>query len=117
MKKSSRIENIEKEEMEVVIDYRLIQLCSRCYQALGWVILSTRPRGSTIKLTLERNKKIVNRSALYQLQHRCEDAFMELEKLHKLESKKKYDMNTLKEEVSRNYDIIYLACEAAEKLS
>lgn len=79
--KESCNNKINNEYIDVIVKHNLGHLCSDCFHALGWTIISTSTGLDSIKLKLERNKKITNRAALCELQRECEAAFIELEKL------------------------------------
>nr|WP_312578464.1 hypothetical protein [Sedimentibacter sp.] len=76
------------EYIEVNVKQDLVELCSDCYHALGWTIINTSTRINSVTLKLQRNRKIKNRAALYDLQRKCEDAFTTIEKLEKSKTTK-----------------------------
>lgn len=77
---------IMNEYLEVNVNQDLVQLCSDCYHALGWTIINTRTGYDSVTLKLQRDRKIKNRVALCDLQRKCEDAFIAIEKLEKSKS-------------------------------
>jgi Flp pilus assembly protein TadB len=86
--KQKENEFIKKEYIEVTIQRELASLCSDCYRALGWTVTDTRVRVETTTLSLERDRKIKNRTALSELQHKCENAFHSIEKLERAKEAK-----------------------------
>ena len=72
---------IMNEYLEVTIKGSLVPLCSDCYRALGWIIVDTSSGVDSIKLTLQRDRKIKHRVALCDLQRKCETAFQTIERL------------------------------------
>jgi Flp pilus assembly protein TadB len=76
------------EYIEVTIRRELAPLCSDCYHALGWTITDSRAGIDTVALKLQRDRKIKNRSALSELQRKCEVAFGSIEKLEKSKASK-----------------------------
>lgn len=72
---------VMNEYLEVNVKQDLVQLCSDCYHALGWTIINTNTGIGSVTLKLQRNRKVKNRSALCDLQRKCEDAFSSIEKL------------------------------------
>ena len=72
---------VMNEYMEVSVKQDLVQLCSDCYHALGWTIMNTSTGIDSVKLKLQRDRKIKNRVALCDLQRKCEDTFSAIEKL------------------------------------
>jgi hypothetical protein len=72
---------VMNEYLEVNVKQDLIQLCGDCYHALGWTIINTSAGIGSVKLKLQRDRKIKNRVALCDLQRKCEDAFSAIEKL------------------------------------
>lgn len=83
--KNDKDENrfIMNEFLEVNVKRDLVQLCNDCYSALGWTILNTHTGIYSITLKLVRDRKIKNRVALCDLQRKCEDAFIAIEKFEK----------------------------------
>lgn len=79
---------IMNEYLTVNINQDLVQLCCDCYNALGWTILNTSRGVDSITIELQRDRKIKNRAALCDLQRKCEDAFITIEKLEKLKTAK-----------------------------
>jgi len=70
------------EYLEVNLKQDLVPLCSDCYHTLGWTITNTSAGiGDSVILKLQRDRKIKNRTALCDLQRKCEDAFSAIEKL------------------------------------
>ena len=90
MKDESRKDNqfTMYEYIEVNIKQNLAQLCSDCYHALGWIIIDSSSGLNTVKLKLKRDRKIKHRGELYELQHKCEDAFIAIEKLERRSNSK-----------------------------
>ncbi|WKY43761.1 hypothetical protein Q5O14_14140 [Eubacteriaceae bacterium ES2] len=78
---SSESRMVMNEYLEVSVKSDLVQLCGDCYHALGWTIINTSSGMDGIKLKLQRDRKIKNRVALCDLQRKCEDAFINIEKL------------------------------------
>lgn len=74
--------------LEVSVKPDLVQLCSDCYHALGWTIINSSSGIDAIKLKLQRDRKIKNRVALSDLQRKCEDAFINIEKLERSKNTK-----------------------------
>jgi len=74
---------IMNEYLEVNVKPNLVSLCSDCYHALGWTIVNTSNRIDSVTLRMQRDRKIKNRVALCDLQRKCEDAFITIEKLEK----------------------------------
>jgi hypothetical protein len=72
---------IMNEYLEVTIKGSLVPLCSDCYRALGWTIVDTSSGVDSIKMTLQRDRKIKHRVALCDLQRKCEVAFQAIERL------------------------------------
>lgn len=72
---------IMNEYIEVNVKQDLVQLCSDCYHALGWIITNTTTGFDSVTMKLQRDRKIKNRVALCDLQRKCEDAFRSIEKL------------------------------------
>ncbi|MBC3804311.1 hypothetical protein GH808_07680 [Acetobacterium fimetarium] len=85
MSEIKTIENrvVMNEYLEVSVKPDLVQLCSDCYHALGWTIINSCSGIDTVKLKLQRDRKIRNRVALCDLQRKCEDAFINIEKLER----------------------------------
>ena len=85
MSEIKTIENrvVMNEYLEVSVKPDLVQLCSDCYHALGWTIINSCSGIDTEKLKLQRDRKIRNRVALCDLQRKCEDAFINIEKLER----------------------------------
>jgi hypothetical protein len=79
---------IMNEYLEVNVKQDLVQLCSDCYHTLGWTILNTRTGIDSVTLKLQRDRKIKNRALLCDLQRKCEDAFIAIEKLEKSKTTK-----------------------------
>lgn len=71
------------EYLDVNVKQNLVQLCSECYHALGWNVIGTNFRIDTVTIKLQRSRKIKNRVALCELQRKCEDAFISIEKLER----------------------------------
>ena len=71
------------EYLEVNIKRDLAMFCSDCYRALGWSVINTSTGLQSITLNLQRNRKIKNRTALCDLQRKCEESFNNIEKLGK----------------------------------
>lgn len=69
------------EYLEVTIKGSLVPLCSDCYRALGWTIVDTSSGVDSIKIKLQRDRKIKHRVALCDLQRKCEIAFQAIERL------------------------------------
>lgn len=67
--------------LEVSVKPEFLPLCSDCYHALGWTIINSSTGIDSVKLKLQRDRKIKNRVALSDLQRKCEDAFISIEKL------------------------------------
>ncbi|WP_304508142.1 hypothetical protein [Anaerotignum sp.] len=88
MRENRDCSTIENEYIDVIVNHKLVQLCNDCYHALGWKTISTNSGLISVKLRLERSKKIKNRVELCKLQRECEDVLMELERLLKLQSLK-----------------------------
>jgi hypothetical protein len=105
-------DTIISEYIDVIINHKLFQLCNDCYHALGWKTIRSRFGIASIKLRLERNRKIKNRVELCKLQRECEDALMELEKLVKAKKMKEIHLA----EINRYYDMIYQLIKKAEHL-
>lgn len=76
------------EYLDVNVKQNLVQLCSDCYHALGWRIINTSSGFDSVTLKLQRIRKIKNRVALCDLQRKCEDAFIAIEKLEKSKTTK-----------------------------
>lgn len=74
---------VMNEYLEVSVKSDLVQLCSDCYHALGWTIINSSSGLDVVKLKLQRDRKIKNRVALCDLQRKCEDAFINIEKLER----------------------------------
>lgn len=75
-------ENFKMNEyLEVNIKPYLVQLCSDCYNALGWSIFNTGSGIDSVTLKMKRDRKVKNRVALCDLQRKCENAFQTIEKL------------------------------------
>ncbi|WKY47642.1 hypothetical protein Q5O24_15025 [Eubacteriaceae bacterium ES3] len=74
--------------LEVSVKANLVQLCSDCYHALGWTIINSSSGIDSVKLKLQRDRKIKNRVALSDLQRKCEDAFINIEKLERSKNTK-----------------------------
>lgn len=72
---------VMNEYIEVNVKQDLAQLCSDCYHTLGWTIMNTSTGINSVTLKLMRDRKIKNRTALCDLQRKCEDAFSAIEKL------------------------------------
>jgi hypothetical protein len=72
---------VMNEYLEVNVKQDLVQLCSDCYHTLGWTIMNASTGIESVKLKLQRDRKIKNRAALCDLQRKCEDAFSSIEKL------------------------------------
>jgi len=79
--KTNENKSVMNEYLEVSVKRDLVQLCSDCYHALGWTIINASTGIDSVKLKLQRNRKIKNRVALCDLQRKCEDAFSAIEKL------------------------------------
>jgi len=79
---------IINEYLEVNVNQDLVQLCSDCYHALGWIILNSSTGIGSVTLKLQRDRKIKNRAALCELQRKCESAFIAIEKLEKYKTAK-----------------------------
>jgi hypothetical protein len=71
----------------VNVSQDLLPLCSDCYRALGWTILNTSNGIGTVTMKLQRDHKIKNRTALCDLQRKCEEAFKSIERLEKSKMK------------------------------
>lgn len=71
------------EYLDVNVNQNLLPLCSDCYRALGWTIVNTSNGIGTITMKLQRDRKIKNRTALCDLQRKCEEAFKTIEHLEK----------------------------------
>jgi hypothetical protein len=78
---------IMNEYLEVNVNQDLLQLCSDCYRAMGWIIINTSNGIGTVTLKLQRDRKIKNRTALCDLQRKCEEAFKAIEGLEKSKTK------------------------------
>ncbi|WP_303871081.1 hypothetical protein [Acetobacterium wieringae] len=74
---------VMNEYLEVSVKSDFVQLCSDCYHALGWTIINSSSGIDAVKLKLQRDRKIKNRVALCDLQRKCEDAFINIEKLER----------------------------------
>jgi len=72
---------VMNEYLEISVKSDLVQLCSDCYHALGWTVINSSSGIDSVKLKLQRDRKIKNRVALCDLQRKCEDAFINIEKL------------------------------------
>jgi hypothetical protein len=83
MRDNRKLETIVNEYIDVIVYRKLSQLCEDCYHKLGWKTISSSFSITSVKLRFERNKKIKNRAELCKLQHECEDALMEIERLVK----------------------------------
>lgn len=79
---------VMNEYLEVSVKSDLVQLCSDCYHALGWTIINSSSGIDAVKLKLQRDRKIKNRVALCDLQRKCEDAFINIEKLERAKNTK-----------------------------
>lgn len=79
---------VMNEYLEVYVKSDLVQLCSDCYHALGWTVINSSSRIDSVKLKLQRDRKIKNRVALCDLQRKCEDAFINIEKLERSKNTK-----------------------------
>lgn len=79
---------IMNQYMDVKVSQELVQLCSDCYEALGWTIINTRTGVDSVSMKLQRDRKIKNRTALCDLQRKCEVAFTDIERLEKSKSAK-----------------------------
>jgi len=79
---------VMNEYLEVSVKSDLVQLCSDCYYALGWTIINSSSGIDAVKLKLQRDRKIKNRVALCDLQRKCEDAFINIEKLESAKNTK-----------------------------
>lgn len=75
------------EYLDVNVNKDLLPLCSDCYRALGWTIVSTSNGIGTVTMKLQRDRKIKNRTALCDLQRKCERAFKSIECLEKSKTK------------------------------
>lgn len=84
---------VMNEYIEVNVKQDLVQLCSDCYHALGWTIMNTSTGFDSITLKLQRDRKIKNRVALCDLQRKCEDAFIAIEKLESSKTTKSMAMS------------------------
>lgn len=71
------------EYLDVNVKESLVQLCSDCYRALGWNIINSSSGIDSVTLKMQRDRKIKNRVALYDLQRKCEEAFTNIEKLER----------------------------------
>lgn len=71
------------EYMEVKLKEELVEICSDCYHELGWIIINSKTGIDTVTLKMKRDRKIKNRSMLCELQRKCEDAFIAIERLEK----------------------------------
>jgi hypothetical protein len=78
---------IMNEYLDVNVNQDLLPLCSDCYRALGWTILNTKNGIGTVTMKLQRDRKIKNRTALCDLQRKCEEAFKSIECLEKSKTK------------------------------
>ncbi|MDF2800853.1 MAG: hypothetical protein K0S61_756 [Anaerocolumna sp.] len=72
------------EYLDVNIIPNLAELCSDCYSELGWQVVNTNSGINSVALKLKRDRKIKNRTALYELQRNLEDALIMIERLEKL---------------------------------
>jgi len=79
---------VMNEYLEVSIKSDLVQLCSDCYHALGWTVINSSSGIDSVKLKFQRDRKIKNRVALCDLQRKCEDAFINIEKLERSKNTK-----------------------------
>lgn len=75
------------EYLDVDVSENLIAICSDCYRALGWTIVNTKNGIGTVTMKLQRDRKIKNRVALYELQRKCEEAFKSIEHLERSKTK------------------------------
>ena len=75
------------EYLDVNVSQDLLPICSDCYRALGWTIVNTSNGIGTVTMKLQRDRKINNRTALCDLQRKCEEAFKSIERLEKSKTK------------------------------
>ncbi|MGN6712612.1 hypothetical protein [Anaerocolumna jejuensis] len=92
MRNNRKLESVANEYIDVIVNRKLSRLCEDCYHTLGWKTISSSSGITSVKLRLERNKKVKNRSELCKLQHECEDALIEIERLIKSRHKKAREM-------------------------
>ena len=81
------------EYIDVNVNQKLVQLCCDCYKELGWTIINTSNSMDSIKMKMQRDRKIKNRAALCDLQRKCESAFTAIEKLERTKTLKAMAMS------------------------
>jgi len=81
------------EYIDVNVNQKLVQLCCDCYKELGWTIINTSNSMDSIKMKMQRDRKIKNRAALCDLQRKCESAFTSIEKLERTKTLKAMAMS------------------------
>jgi len=86
-------EFIMNEYIDVNVNQKLVQLCSDCYKELGWTIINTSSSMDSVKMKMQRDRKIKNRAALCDLQRKCESAFTAIEKLERTKTLKAMAMS------------------------
>jgi len=86
-------EFIMNEYIDVNVNQKLVQLCSDCYKELGWTIINTSSSMDSVKMKMQRDRKIKNRTALCDLQRKCESAFTAIEKLERTKTLKAMAMS------------------------
>jgi hypothetical protein len=115
------------ETMEIIIDCKLADLCMKCYQDLGWNILSSNQVLRTQKIRLERSKQIKNRTELCKLQRTFEDAMIRLESFERIpdfvtkshipsQLLTNLKLSRIQKKKSELYDVIYQTSEQAKQL-
>ena len=81
------------EYIDVNVNQKLVQLCCDCYKELGRTIINTSNSMDSIKMKMQRDRKIKNRAALCDLQRKCESAFTSIEKLERTKTLKAMAMS------------------------
>lgn len=84
---------VMNEYLDVNVKQKFVQLCSDCYQTLGWTIINTSSGIDSVTLKLQRNRKIKNRVALCDLQRKCEEAFIAIERLERTKTTKAFALS------------------------
>jgi len=81
------------EYIDVNVNQKLVQLCCDCYKELVLTIINTSNSMDSIKMKMQRDRKIKNRAALCDLQRKCESAFTSIEKLERTKTLKAMAMS------------------------
>ncbi|MGB4661186.1 MAG: hypothetical protein WBI07_18585, partial [Mobilitalea sp.] len=84
--KMNDIKSENDEYLDIYTKQDLVKLYSDCYHSLGWTIINTGKKIDLVTITLQRSRKIRNRSLLCELQEKCEKAFYTIEKIENYRS-------------------------------